>query len=487
MYRARSKRNQRIRLLLTYTIMPVIIAGVVTALVYYTLGYRLNTDRNTVVQGGLVQFDSYPSGAKATIGQQSLLWRTATSANIESGTYVASLQRDGYQAWQKTVTVMPGQILWLDYARLLPKNIKSRSVTSWSKVDSVAYARESDVISVINDAQKPEVTILTNLSSGKPNISQFKIASTAYTVPKNAQSSQFELKEMSRDGRWITILHKYDDKTEWLAINRTQPNETRNLTMQTSLAIESLRFDPARSSRLLAQSSANLYRFDVMADAAPQPLATSISKLHINPAGIISFLIKDPTTESSNPAYVRADNDKVVRISGSDGLPLKGIEDVLLSDYKHGDFVVLVHNNKIEINSINIDYGKILDSQLNEDAAKLELSGGYDQISLSPNGRIVLIQAGSNLRTYDRDLKKLSAITQASDSSFKLGWLDDFIIWSNLNGVVTLREFDGENSHIVSEGIDDSMLVLSENQEYLYGLRSDQQKVDLVRFDMLVR
>src|SRR5688572_14698485 len=120
MYRQPSRRKQLTRRVTVYTVMAVAIGLLVTILLFIVLGYQLNRSEGRFEQGGLVQFDSIPGGAAVSIDGTLLGTRTATKSTLSAGNHRFVMTREGYRTWQKTVTLAPGAVLWLNYARLVP-------------------------------------------------------------------------------------------------------------------------------------------------------------------------------------------------------------------------------------------------------------------------------------------------------------------------------------------------------------------------------
>jgi hypothetical protein len=78
MYHSKNIRKKRAQLFFVYALMAVAVVVTVAALVLVMLGYRFNRYDGTIEQGGLVQFDSKPSGATVMLDDITLANRTAS-------------------------------------------------------------------------------------------------------------------------------------------------------------------------------------------------------------------------------------------------------------------------------------------------------------------------------------------------------------------------------------------------------------------------
>src|SRR5690348_1900762 len=134
MYRAPSKQRQRIIRALVYSAMTLTVVLLVTILVFVMLGYRFNKQTSTIQQGGLVQFNTRPTGANVTVGSAKLGSRTPSKITLNPGNYSVKMEKSGYLPWNKAVEVKAGQVLWLNYAQFVPEKITTNQVMSLDNV-----------------------------------------------------------------------------------------------------------------------------------------------------------------------------------------------------------------------------------------------------------------------------------------------------------------------------------------------------------------
>ena len=124
MYRQPSKHKVLMQRIVVYSLMTLSVIGLVVVLVFVMLGYQFNSDDGKIEQGGLVQFDSQPSGAEVTIDGAAFSTRTASKTTMTAGQHYITMNREGYTPWQKSITVVPGSVLWLNYTRLVPTELE---------------------------------------------------------------------------------------------------------------------------------------------------------------------------------------------------------------------------------------------------------------------------------------------------------------------------------------------------------------------------
>ena len=109
-----NKRRLRLQLTFVYGIMILAVVAIVAVLVLVVQGYRFNRYDGKLEQGGLVQFDSQPSGATVSADNSVLANKTASKIVLSAGNHTVTIGKDGYSTWKKDVVVKPGTVLWLN-------------------------------------------------------------------------------------------------------------------------------------------------------------------------------------------------------------------------------------------------------------------------------------------------------------------------------------------------------------------------------------
>src|SRR4051812_14198680 len=97
----RKSRRNRIRLMVGYFLIGIVIALATVILVYGAYGYGINTKTGQIIQNGLLFVDSQPGGATIYLNDKSQSSKTAARLVLASGDYRLSIQKDGYHSWQR--------------------------------------------------------------------------------------------------------------------------------------------------------------------------------------------------------------------------------------------------------------------------------------------------------------------------------------------------------------------------------------------------
>lgn len=481
MYRARSKRAERRRLILTYTLAPLFIAAVVALLVFYMLGYRFSLANHTVSQGGLLQLDSKPSGAAITIDTYRLPSRTAARYDAAAGLHTVTMQLDGYVPWQKTVTVEPGKVLWLNYARLIPEDIKQTAVANYSKLGSSVASANGQMVVAVPEASKPLLDVLTLGETVKRQTAV--LPSSLYHEGKK---SQFTVTKLSKSGRYALVKHTYDAQYEWLVVDTRSVDRSRNITDLAGRETDEPIFAASSERKLYALVNHTLRLIDVDAGTMSAPLVSDVAEISQNTEGVIAYTsLVSGTPKQRVAGYYTPGASKpyVIRTFYDDGSTVLRLR---MAEYAGDHYVVLQYGSTIEISATRLspsDRGQEL--QLTS-VATLAVPDGADSVSFSPSARFVVSQHASTYLTYDLELNSLSTTSLKGEETVKrqIAWLDSYIVWSDRDNQLRLYEFDGANAHTLGSVTGGQAVVLSSDGKYIYAFQasSDGAAVNLVRF-----
>jgi hypothetical protein len=486
MYRARSKRAERRRLILTYTLVPVFVVGVVTLLVLYMLGYRFSLADQTVSQGGLIQLDSQPTGADVTVDTYKLPGRTTTRYDATAGLHTVTMARDGYVPWQKTVTVEPGKVLWLNYARLIPREIQQSSQLSFDAIDSSVAAPNRQAIVAIPDDTKPALSVISLEDTVRQT--DVTLPSSLYTSSK---ASRFAVAELSETGRYALVKHTYGSKFEWLFVDTRTASRSRNITAIVGQQTPEPLFAVAGDLQLYVVADNNLRIVDVDRQTVSAPIVGNVAEVSQSSQGIVSYVSRlDSTKKQRVAGYYTpgANKPHTLRTFYDDG---KTVLRLRIADYVGDTYVVLQYGTSIEISTTRLPSSENEEELQLTSVATLAAPDGVEYLSFSPNARFVIGQHASTYMTYDLELNSLATTSLKGSSAVKnqLSWLDNYYVWSDRDNALRLYEFDGANAHTIGTIAAGQAVTLSNDNRYIYSFvpNDDATSIALVRFQLRVQ
>lgn len=482
MYRQSSRRKEILRRTLVYGVMCLSIASLVVVLLFIILGYRFNRTDGRIEQGGLLQFDTRPSGADVTLDGTILGSRTASKATVSSGQHAVTMTRSGYLPWQKTVNVAAGSIVWLDYARLIPTELKTEAVANFTQVAGSLASFDAKWMAVKEDTSTPVIN-LVDISRESVRQSTLEIPASAYTASATEKLQSFTLEAWDPGNRYILVKHMYNtDQVEWLIVDTQNVAQTVNLTKLLGVSMSKVLFSNASSNTLFVQVGTDVRKVEISAATLSRPLVTNVAEFWLYDRSTIVFtttISSETGTRTAGYYEDGAEKPHVLKTFTDDGkAPLK----VALGKYFDEPYVALAYGEKVDIYR-----GKMPSGQADVSTMTLETTftqvGGVDYLEIRNNGRFIVAQKAGEYQVYDNELKQLNKTTLKDVvDSRKLNWLDGYYAWSDHGGTLRLYEFDGANQHDIMPVLSGQAATLAQDGTFLYGFKTGEDKVfSLVR------
>lgn len=481
MYHAPSKLKLRLRLTLVYTLMIVSVAGLVALLFFIMSGYRFNRYDGKVEQGGLVQFDTKPAGADIWVDQAHLANKTPAKITVTAGTHTINMWRDGYHDWRKDVVVKGGTILWLDYARFVPKILQQVTVAPTAKPTSSASSPDSKQLAYMSDTTQPVVS-LVNLDTDTPKVTALTIGTAAYTKPAADEPSTFAIDSWSGDNRYLLIRHTFGQKLEWLTLDTQGAHDAVNVTALFSIEASDVQFSRGDASILyLLTSSGELRRGDVKAKTLASAMVANVESFSQFDNSTVTFVTKvDALTKNRSVGYVTsgASAPRLVRSYADDGtMPVR----FAIVRYYNQNHFVLSYGTQVDILTGDLPSSDAKNPAAFETFATFTAQSGVMEISISPEShQFVMVRSDTSVDVYDLELKQVGST--AFSRPLGAMWTDEFHYATVADGgSVRLYDFDGTNGHDLLSGSLGGSVAMTPNGKYFYGFTSGQITPELTR------
>lgn len=481
MYRAPSKRQQLIKRVLVYGTMTSTVLLLVTLLVFVMLGYRFNQTTSTIEQGGLVQFNSRPSSANITVGSAKLSAQTPSKITVNPGSYTVTMQKEGYHTWSKLSDVTAGQVLWLNYAQLIPKNITTQPVKIFENLDSAVISPNSERYALLLDSSEPIITF-ADITDDQPELTTLSLPVTnADDAPKTAYTLQLWAPDSNR----MLLTAKTGNVTEWLLVDRRDSTETVNLSKQFSSTIVEAQFDPRSSDRLVVRTKAGELRMiDTANNTLSGVMASSVTgmSLYGNDAILVVQKGTDTTQQIGYVSYGSTTVRELQDVEGADPVKVAG------ATYFGDPYIAITIGTELEISQIRNLPSSDSETPISmTSVAATTLPAVPSYLSVRTNGRFVLAQHQSGLTTYDIELKKQSQTSFKKPVVSELRWLDRYHFYVTNGESLDIIEFDGGNPHTVTKSTSQFDAVSRENGKYIYSFTTtDDKTVVLQRSQMIL-
>ena len=469
--------------------MIVAILTLVTALVFVILGYRFNGDDGKIEQGGLVQFGSQPGGAAVTIDGVPFGARTSSKTTMTAGSHYVTMQRDGYQQWNKTVQVVPGSILWLTYARLIPTELPVSNVANFAAVSSSLASPNRESIALTTDASLPELQ-LVDITKTEPTSAPVTLPATLYTAPDAGKSQSFSLIEWDKDSRYVLIKHSIEgvERPEWLLVDTRSVDQSKNVTKLFNIDAAELKFSNNTSQQLYALIAGDVRKLDVGAGTISRPLASNVTEFALYRSSGVTFVTApDPSSKQRSVGYV-LDGEaepRVLRRFPDDGQPLH----IAIDEYFSDTYVTIAHGATVTTargaaprTAAELDKMTVVSS--------MKLTAPATRLSIKTDGRFVVAEQPDAFAIYDLEIGRETVTPlkgAAATTATPLQWIDGYMPWSDRDGMLRLYEFDGANQRDIMPVVGGQAVVLSRNGTYLYSIgKSSETSYHLQRVRLIL-
>ena len=489
MFKKPSKKQFIIRRVILSSIatLAVIILAAVTIL--FMLGYRLDSGNGRLEQGALLQFDSMPNGADVTVDDRYIGSRTPNKQTVIAGTHTVKMSKNGYEDWFRTLDLTAGTLTWLDYTRLVPKELPVTTVTDYETLSGLVISEDRKWALAQEKVDMP-IFQLVDLRSEEVGSESITIPAEAYSEPTTEDvTHSFGITSWDSGSRYVLVKHMYDDKTEWLVVDTQNADETINVTRLLGVEFKNLKFAGTSGKILYGLATDGAIRkLDLSAGTISRAFITHVDSFKIFDNKIISYVGTDTTDVTKRVAGVYRDGDESAHVlhstSSTDAVLM-----IATGRYFSKDYVAIAEGNTVTI--LRGDYPSS-SNQDNSSLAKfatLELTGAVSALSISPDGDYVLAQSGESFKSYEIEHLRtdVGAMTLKSGTpASTLKWLDVAHLWSDDNGVLKMRDFNGINTYAIMDvapGFDAS---LSQNGRFFYAVGKSDTGYHLQRVKMIL-
>jgi hypothetical protein len=482
-----TKKQQAIKRAIIFMFMVLSVLVIVTGIILFILGYRLDSMNGRLEQGALVQFDSRPNGANVTIDGTPTGSQTATKRSVVAGVHDFLVEKDGYRPWTKSLNLQAGTLTWLDYIRMVPKDLAKQTVRSYKEIAAVKAAPDMQMILVQPAANAPSFELI--------DIRSKDVKSTNITLPAESYSDAttegvthtFELTNWDESGRHILVKHSFKDTSEWIVMDTEDVDTSVNVTRLLGVQLQDIQFAGTSGNILYGLTNGDIRRLDLSSATLSRVLVSKASSFTMYKNNTLTFVGENPENAAEKVVGFYRDGDESPYIlqTFSDVNAKLAVATVR---YHTSDYIAYAENAKVTVlqgQYPNADQSR--DSTLNV-VAELTLPSAIDRLSFSPEGDYVLAQAGVTIQSYEVEhLRQNTATIDTSEQTPHLmQWLDKAYVWAVYDGHLSIREFDGTNVNVIMPMEPGFDATLSQNGKYIYGLNKTDGTYRLERVTMIL-
>ncbi|HXR49683.1 MAG TPA: PEGA domain-containing protein [Verrucomicrobiae bacterium] len=219
--------RHRIILLVGYVLIAIAITIGTLILVYEAYGFGLGKNGN-VIQNGLLFFSSQPHPANIYVNGILAKSQTNTRLVLPENIYHVTLTRSGYRPWQRTIELLGGTVEHFDYPFLIPAKLTTKKEQPYNGAPGLMTQspdRRWLLVQTPGSMTSFEMYDLTTSPLKTP--ATFSLPSGILT--KATTNEKWQLDEWADDNRHVLLEHDYDGKSEFILVDRTNPDQSLNL------------------------------------------------------------------------------------------------------------------------------------------------------------------------------------------------------------------------------------------------------------------
>lgn len=458
MYQHFNTRARLIRRILTYVLMcSAILIGVIGTSAWI-MGYRFDLGEQEVKQINLVQVGTFPTGAKVAIDDRELSWTTPGRYDeLEAGWHKVKYWREGYRDWNKTLNLKAAEVRWLDYARLVPREIETKDIANFAGAHQALTSPNGGYI-ILHESPEDLGFKLIDISDAN------NVKVTDLVLPEDIASGEVKIVEWDSSSNYLLA----DAGGEILRIDRRTPSESQNLSKLFNVSIVTPHFLDGNNNVIYALTDSMLRQFDVSAKTVSVPVLKDVSNYELYGDGKIAFVTQNENGQDVGVWY--KEKEYIYRHYDEAKPTLANF-----THYWRDDYLLMLRDGKLEI----------IDEPFESEHSVVSINvDASDFLTHNGSGRLIMVGGGGRVMTYDLQVEELYSF-ETEGTAEKPFWIDDYHIGYINNGVLRTSEFDGTNSEDLVQAT--FFGVYSGNNEHLFTFLPTESGVVFRDSSMLVK
>lgn len=465
MFDPESRRRELLLRGISYFVMSLSVVAVLVIALFYVLGFTIDKKTGEPVQGGLLQFRSYPENATVSVNGRVIADTTPAKLNAEKGSYLLKMQRNQYRDWVKQSTLRPGEVLWLN-ALLVPSRIKTNEALAFPELAHTMFSPDRKWVVLQEKVTLPTFKIIDLRDEKTPKLIDLPISGDI--LPNQKPEDTFQITEWDFGARYMLVKRVNDGKISWLRIDRSDPTNSRNISDILGVEVRELHFSGTSGAVFYGTlNDGTLRKLDIASKTISSPIASNVTEFQLYKDNKLVFI-----TKTANEQTVAVYTDGLTKPN-----VIKKIKDTTAtvhaarSEYFQDDFIALSVGRDFEL-------FRYSDETANKVFYKNTFKEVPEWLFFGNSGRFLVFQTGNQLGSYDLERKQafeftIPHSTTAYARSTHVEWLDDFHFWSDNGGKLFIFEFDGSNQQEIGNVTPGFDVALSNNGKRLFSFNKN--------------
>lgn len=489
MYRQSSKRKALIKRIAVSVVMVFSVILTVTLITLFMLGYRLNTSDGDVERYAFFQFGSIPSGATIAVDGE-IIGKTPNKSSVPAGEHTVEMWRDGYETWQKTVNVSSGTLKWLNYTLLIPKDLSVEPVANYDTVYFSLASPDGGFMLIQGQSNIPTFS-LVDLSSDNTQTSSLTIPASTYSESSTiGVTHTFQVQQWDDGERYVLVKHTYNSSEEWLVVDTQNIASSKNISRLFNLTVSKAVFANTSGNELYILSSGSIYKVSLSSETISKAFVGDVSDFEAYIESSVIVYTGDATSSDGVKQQMVGfyrEGDAAPYILRTVTYNPDALLHIAATHYFNENYVVISEGKRVDLLSGSYPNTTTDNANNLKTIVSFDVNQNIDKLSFSPTGEYIFIQSGANFTSYDLEYQTLASSTiDGIGSLSSIKWIDDNHIWSDRDGSLTIREFDGADNHTINSVAIGQAATLTHNGRYLYSINKTDTGYQLQRVRMIL-
>jgi hypothetical protein len=433
------------RLAIGYVLIGLLLLLATTILLYQAYGYGIDR-HGRVIQNGLVFISSVPEGAEIYV-DGTRKDTTNTRVTLPAGQYTFEIKREGYQTWQRAITVGGGTLQRFDYPFLFPSSL----VTTTTK----QYAAQPTLLSQSIDrrwlfAQNggPDTFDLFDLKSDELIPQLFTVPSEILSA--GTKTTGWQEVAWAKDNRHVVFRRLFDragqQTSEYILVDRADAAQSVNLSVLLGFTPTILQLRDGAHDQYYAFDQPNGALFTAsLRQPTPQPYLSNVLAFQSEGDDTVLFATSQDAPPGRTLIRIRQGDDSyTIRQVASDAAPylleLARFEDAwFVAAGASGEDKIYVYRNPVD--RLKENDGVVVPRQILKVTAP-------NYISFAPDFRYVMVENNDSFATYDAKTDRVYAYKLNIPVDAGRGhasWMDGYRLAVVSAGQIVVFDYDGNN------------------------------------------
>ena len=458
------------RVIATNIFMSISVVAIVFVLMLIAMGFSFN-ENGGFEQSGLLQLASHPSGASVEIDGQSQFGHTEFSKMLSSADHKVRVSKDGYGSWSSDVKIDAGLLTRVEWVRLFPVNPEINNASSYRELRLAEFSSDRKwLVTVEKDVDE---IIRANIQGDRLKNNRLKLSEILDANSEKVLTGDLAIYDWNENCSKALLSWKNEDSTAWYLIDFEHAENSINLSKQFKHNFSDVSIANDSASKLWALADGNLYRIDISESRISDAIANKV-ELIANNKDVVAFsnvetIVQEEGKPDKTERHINIYKDGEESFTTIAKLAInQKLSGITMNTYWNEEWVAYSYGKELRILAGKYpSYGKQNNNTL-KTALERDLDFTPSLVARGGKGNIVVFVGGKNMVSFDMETKRYYD-TDLGIEIAKINWLDNYLLWENVDNSVVVRDFDGSNRRAVAKQANAKLpVVVSENNRWLY-------------------